>query len=187
MKRLFSILLLICTLSLSAVVQITGGFYTQNGSVFFMGTNNSGYNLSGLTIKCVNNYLNQERTFTLNTMVNGSNFTVGDADGWTWQPGEHLYVTYSNGKSVYWTYQPSTNYNPSYNNQYENSSSNNAVILERIRQLEWKLKDAERSLRQYEESNNKHPSATGSMLVSSARNLVRTYQQQIQDLRRQLR
>lgn len=179
---------MICTTSIASVAQITGGFYSKNGSVYFRGTNNSGYKLGSLKIKCVNSYLKQERTFTMNYMMNGSNFTVGEADGWIWQPGEQLFVTYSNGQSVYWIYQSTTYSNPSYDNQYNNnSSSNNGVILERIRQLEWKLQDAQRSLSEYEARNNNNPSVSGGMLVNSQRQLVRTYQQQIQDLRRQLR
>ena len=188
MKKILVLLIMICTTSIVSVAQITGGFYSQNGSVYFMGTNNSGYKLGSITIRCVNSYLQQERTFTMNYMLNGSNFTVGEADGWTWQPGEQLFVTYSNGNSVYWIYQPTTYTNPSYDNQYNNnSSSNNGVIQERIRQLEWKLQDSQRSLSEYEARNNKNPSVSGGMLVNSQRQLVRTYQQQIQDLRRQLR
>lgn len=179
---------MICSISIVSLAQITGGFYAQNGSVYFMGTNNSGYKLGCLTIKCVNTYLQQERTFTMDYMLNGSNFTVGEANGWTWQSGEQLFITYGNGQSVYWTYQPSTYTATSYNNQYNNnSSSNNGVILERIRQLEWKLQDAQRSLSDYETRNNKNPSISGGMLVNSQRKLVRTYQQQIQELKSQLR
>lgn len=188
MRKFLVVLIMVCSLSTMSLAQITGGFYNQNGSVYFMGANNSGYKLGKITIKCVNSYLQQEQTFTMNYMLNGSNFTVGEADGWIWQPGEQLFITYSNGQSVYWTYQPSIYTSPSHNNQYNNnSSSNNGVILERIRQLEWKLQNEQKSLSEYEARNNKNPSISGSRLVSSQRELIRTYQQQIQDLKRQLR
>ena len=60
------------------------------------------------------------------------------------------------------------------------------MIRERIRQLEWKLRDAEESLRKYEEWNRKDPSISGGQLVNSQRRLIRTYRNQIQDLMRQL-
>lgn len=61
------------------------------------------------------------------------------------------------------------------------------VIQEKIRQLEWRIRDAERSLRKYEEWNRKNPSISSSQLISSQRRLIRTYQDQIQDLIRQMR
>lgn len=186
MKRvfLFFCFCVMCLLTLSA--QLSGGFYNQNGYVYFVGRNVSGYSLRNLTIRCVNPALNQQQTYVVKSLANGETVSVGPDDGWFWQPGEQLFVTYGNGQSIYWTFQPV--YNTPYDNSLSgSSSSDNLVIQERIRQLEWKLRDAERSLRQYEEWNRKNPSISGSQLVSSQRRLIRTYQEQIQDLLRQMR
>lgn len=94
-------------------------------------------------------------------------------------------MTYGNGQSVYWVFQPVPTYNVSYDNS-SSSSGDYLVIRERIRQLEWKLRDAEESLRKYEEWNRKDPSISGGQLVNSQRRLIRTYRDQIQDLIRQL-
>lgn len=66
-------------------------------------------------------------------------------------------------------------------------SSNRAYCEAEIRQLEYKIRDAERSLRLYEEWNRKDPSISNSQLVSSQRRLIRTYQDRIQELIRQMR
>lgn len=84
--------------------QITGCFYTQNGNVVFKGTNNSGYKLESLTIICVNKTLAIEKTFTVDYLLNGAYFTVGVDDGWLWQHGEQLGVTFSDGSSIFWRY-----------------------------------------------------------------------------------
>lgn len=189
-KRIVILLGLACACSTLLIAQITGGFYNQDGFVYFKGQNISGFGLQNLTIKCVNNYLNEQKTFNISFFNSGGTFTVGPSDGWQWQPGEQLYVTYNNGTSVYWTYQPSTGFNPFYNNNSSNSSSsasNNLVLQERIRQLERKLEDAESSLRKYQEWNRQNPSISGSQLIDSQRRLMRTYQDQIQELRRQMR
>ncbi len=188
MKRLFLFSCLCALFPLTMLAQLSGGFYNLNGYVYFVGQNVSGYSLENMTVKCVNAALGQQQSYTVEFLANGDSFSVGPENGWYWQPGEQLFVTYENGQSVYWVFQPV----PVYNNPYDNSSSNSSsgnemVIRERIRQLEWKLRDAEESLRKYEESNRKNPSISGGQLVSSQRRLVQTYRDQIQDLMRQLR
>lgn len=183
MKRIITL----CLASIFATImfaQISGGFYYGNGFVYFMGQNVSGYGLSKLTIKCVNNQLNQQQTFTMSFLANGKTFTIGPADGWEWQPGEQLFITYANGQSVYWAYQPTS---PSYNIAPNNNSTrNNLVIQEQIRQLESKIRDAERSLRLYEKWNDKNPSISNTQLINAQRQLIRTYQDRIQQLIRQI-
>lgn len=78
-------------------------------------------------------------------------------------------------------------YNPSYEQVPSGSSSNRAYCEAEIRQLEYKIRDAERSLRLYEEWNRKDPSISNSQLVSSQRRLIKTYQDRIQELIRQMR
>lgn len=186
MKRITLFLGSLCVFTTTLLAQITGGFYNQNGYIYFIGQNVSGYGLSNLTIKCVNNELNQQQTFTMDFLSNGNRFSVGPSEDWVWQPGERLIITYANGQSVYWVYQPAPIYNSPYDNSFNNSSNNNMVIREQIRQLESKIRDAERSLRQYEEWNRKDPSISNSQLVNSQRQLIRTYQDRIQQLIRQM-
>ncbi|MFI3261465.1 MAG: hypothetical protein R3Y26_01015 [Rikenellaceae bacterium] len=67
---------------------------------------------SAIKISCINEYLGQKKDF--NIVVNsGTNFNVGPNEGWYWQSGEKLYITYSNGTSVYWTYGANQS-NPSF-------------------------------------------------------------------------
>ncbi len=185
MKRLFLFSCLCALFPLTMLAQLSGGFYNQNGSIYFIGQNASGYSLSNLTVKCVNSALGQQQSYTVEFLANGDSFSVGSENGWFWQPGEQLFVTYGNGQSVYWVFQPVPTYNVSYDNS-SSSSGDYLVIRERIRQLEWKLRDAEESLRKYEEWNRKDPSISGGQLVNSQRRLIRTYRDQIQDLIRQL-
>lgn len=185
MKRLFLFFCLCTLFQLTILAQLSGGFYNQNGSIYFVGQNVSGYSLSNLTVKCVNSALGQQQSYTVGFLANGDSFSVGPENGWYWQPGEQLFVTYENGQSVYWIFQPVPTYNVPYDNS-SSSSGNDLVIRERIRQLEWKLRDAEESLRKYEEWNRKDPSISGGQLVNSQRRLIRTYREQIQDLMRQL-
>lgn len=78
-------------------------------------------------------------------------------------------------------------YNPNYTPSPGGNSSNRAYCEAEIRQLEYKIRDAERSLRLYEKWNEKDPSISNSQLVSSQRRLIRTYQDRIQELIRQMR
>ncbi len=182
---LFLCLSAIC--KLTALAQLSGGFYNQNGYVYFVGQNVSGHVLRNLTVKCVNSVLNQQQSYSLCFLANRDSFSIGPENGWQWQPGEQLCVIYENGQSVYWIFQPAPSYNIPYDDSSAESVSNNLVIQEKIRQLEWKIRDAERSLHKYEEWNQKNPSISGSQLISSQRRLIRTYQDQIQDLIRQIR
>lgn len=186
MKRITLFLYLTCVFTTTLLAQINGGFYRQNGYIYFIGQNVSGYSLSNLTIKCVNYALNQEQTFSMKFLSNGNTFAVGPSEGWVWQPGEKLTIIYANGQSVYWIYQPVSISNSPYDNSSNNSSGNNMVIREQIRQLESKIQDAERSLRLYEEWNRKDPSISNSQLVNSQRQLIRTYQDRIQQLIQQM-
>ena len=182
-------LLLLCAFfysSLSLMSQIVGGFYQQNGYVYFMGQNVSGFTLRNLTIQCVNAVLSQQQTFTMNFLANGGTFTVGPNDGWAWEVGERLIVVYANGQSVYWDFQPVPAYVAPNTNMYDydNSASDNLVDMERIRQLESKKRDAERSLRMYEQWNEENPSVSNSQLINSTKRLIRTYENQIQQILR---
>lgn len=174
----------------SGYTQIKGGFYTGTfqgqACIYFQGTNVSGNRLYNLKVYCVNEILNQQQEYTLESLDNNGSFELGPANNWMWQPGEKLYVVYSNGQSVYWVY--ATNPNavvPDYTPDQRNYS-NKAVIRARISELEYKLKDAERSLRSYERSNNKNPSATGMMLIIEQQKLIQTYRDQIRSLTAEL-
>lgn len=97
----------------TAQAQISGGFNTGtdiygNKYVYFQGTNNSSYNIN-INILCRNDNLDEERAFNFSPLYSGNSFTIGPANGWIWQPGEKLYITYPNGKSVYWVFQPRNN------------------------------------------------------------------------------
>lgn len=188
MRHIFLFLCLSVICKLAVLAQISGGFYYQSGYVYFVGQNVSGRVLSNLTVKCVNSVLNQQQSYSLSFLANGDSFSVGPENGWQWQAGEQLFVVYGNGQSAYWIFQPAPSYNIPYNNSSSTESfSDNMVIQEKIRQLEWRIRDAERSLRKYEEWNRKNPSISSSQLISSQRRLIRTYQDQIQDLIRQMR
>ena len=114
-KTIFTILLAFT--SLFSIGQVTGGFYygtDYGGNVFiyFQGTNVSQYSIQ-LEIKSVNEQLKEEKSWNCN-LAPGNYFTIAPSDGWFWQPGEKLIITYSNGTSYYWVYAPQQNYN-SYN------------------------------------------------------------------------
>ena len=186
MKRMLLFLCVFFGGTLTLMSQITGGFYQQNGYVYFMGQNISGGALRNLTIRCVNSVLSQQQTFRMNFLVNGGTFTVGPNDGWAWELGERLIVTYANGQSVYWDFQPVPTLGMPDDNMYyyNNSTSDNMVDRERIRQLESKKRDAERSLRMYEQWNEENPSVSNSQLIISTKRLIRTYENQIQQILR---
>lgn len=97
-----------------------------------------------------------------------------------------MIVTYANGQSVYWDFQPVPTLGMPDDNMYyyNNSTSDNMVDRERIRQLESKKRDAERSLRMYEQWNEENPSVSNSQLIISTKRLIRTYENQIQQILR---
>lgn len=171
---------------LNGYAQIKGGFYTGTfqgqACIYFKGTNVSGKSLYNLKVYCVNEILSQQQEYTLDILDNNSSFELGPVNDWLWQPGEKLYVVYSNGKSVYWVYTT----NPDVGVPYYKDNSNKAGIRARISELEYKLRDAERSLRSYERSNEKNPSATGLMLVIQQQKLIQTYRDQITSLTAEL-
>ena len=65
MKRMLLFLCVFFGGTLTLMSQITGGFYQQNGYVYFMGQNISGGALRNLTIRCVNSVLSQQQTFLI--------------------------------------------------------------------------------------------------------------------------
>lgn len=68
----------------------------------------------------------------------------------------------------------------------DRDSSNKAYYQTEIEQLEYKIRDAERSLEFYKESNAKNPTISGGLLISEQQKLIRTYQNRISWLRSQL-
>lgn len=174
----------------SGYAQIKGGFYTGTFQgqvcIYFQGTNVSGNSLCNLKVYCVNEILNQQQEYTLELLDNNGSFELGPANNWMWQLGEKLYVVYNNGQSVYWEYAANPNIAvPDYIPD-QRDYSNKATIRARISELEYKLKDAERSLRSYERSNEKNPSTTGMMLIMEQQKLIRTYRDQISSLTAEL-
>lgn len=168
--------------------QVKGGFYygTFQGQTcaYFKGTNVSGRSLYELKVYCANEVLNQQQEYTLDILENNDSFELGPVNGWMWQPGEKLYVVYNNGQSVHWVY--ATEPAMGIPDKIPNSNSNKATIRARISELEYKLKDAERSLRSYEKSNEKNPTATGMMLIMQQQKLIQTYRDQIISLTAEL-
>lgn len=79
-----------------------------------------------------------------------------------------------------------TPYNPGYTPAPNKGNSNRAYYQSEIDQLEYKIRDAERSLRSYERSYDKNPTVTGSMLIREQQKLIQTYQDRIIWLRSQL-
>ena len=71
---------------------------------------------------------------------------------------------------------------------YDNtpSEADKAYYRNEIRQLRYKIRDAERSLRMYERSMRRDPSITSSQLVQSQRRLIDTYYERLYWLESQL-
>lgn len=186
MKQLFLFLIVVLFTCVDGYSQIKGGFYsgTFQGQtcIYFKGTNVSGRSLYNLKVYCINEILSQHQEYTLDILDNNGSFELGPVNDWLWQPGEKLYVVYSNGQSVYWVYATNPDVGvPDYIPDHRDNS-NKASIRARISELEYKLKDAERSLRSYERSNEKNPSATGMMLIMQQQKLIQTYRDQISSL-----
>jgi hypothetical protein len=191
-KLLLSVLFL--GFFLPAFAQISGGYYWWNSMgqsfLYFQGKNVSGHPLN-IKVTCVNEGLKQHSTFTFSNLANGKVFTIGPANGWVWQNGEKLYVSYGN-KKVYWicniVSQTSSSYYPSYTPSYNtNNYSNYYAIEAQIRMYEYKLRDAERSLEMYRHWNEENPSASGTSLIISQQSLIWTYRNCINNLLMQLR
>lgn len=190
MKQIYLCVIMGFFVCIKGYSQIKGGFYTGTfqgqACIYFQGTNVSGNRLYNLKVYCVNEILNQQQEYTLESLDNNGSFELGPANNWMWQLGEKLYVVYNNGQSVYWIYATNPNivvpdYTPD-----QRDYSNKATIRARICELEYKLKDAERSLRSYARSNNKNPSATGMMLIIEQQKLIQTYRDQIRSLTAEL-
>lgn len=198
MKKIFFTILFAFT-ALFSIGQIAGGFYygTDYGGnvyVYFQGTNISQYNLQ-FKIRSVNEQLDEEKSWNCKLSM-GENFTVGPSDGWYWQLGEKLIITYPNGASYHWVYAPQQNYNNNYN--YNNSPNPNQTndyykksqiesIKFQISQLDQKIRDSERSLALYKELGEKNYSISNTMLQQSTLRLIQTYRTQKSSLESQLR
>lgn len=195
MAHKFLILLVFLGIIVPAYSQINGGYYWWNSMgqsfLYFQGKNVSGRTLKYFKVTCVNERLHQRMSFNFTNVANKKIFTIGPGNGWVWQNGEKIYIDYG-GKRSCWvcnivpsqnTYIPSCT--PSYNN--DSYTSNYYAIMARIRQYEYKLRDAERSLRLYQEWNDRNPSISGTNLIISQQQLVWTYRQCIQNLLMQLR
>lgn len=189
MKRGLLYMAVLLLLSIKGYTQINGGFYYGSFQgqtyVYFQGVNVSGKSLYNLKVYCVNEVLGQRQEYTLDALDSNGTFELGPANNWVWQPGEKLGLIYSNGQSVYWIYSAGPAITPNVRN-YNSDGSNKATIRARISELEYKLRDAERSLRDYEKRNDKNPTVTGMMLINEQRKLIRTYQEQITSLTSQL-
>lgn len=180
------VVLFICLVS--AAARIEGGFYYVqdlygNVSIVFKGKNTSGRPLRNLKIRCINDVLKQHKDLTIRSLPEGNLFEVGLAEGWQWLSGEKLRVTYDDGHTATWIYAPVPAAGPV---APAPEPAGEAYLKTRIRQLRYKLKEARRSLRLYERMNDKNPSVSGGMLVTEQYRLVRTYENQLYELERQL-
>lgn len=72
------------------------------------------------------------------------------------------------------------------NSQSGTTKRNSNSAAEEIRQLEWKIKQEQNSLAYHEESYRKNPSPSTARLIQSTKELIRTYQNRISELRRRL-
>lgn len=186
--------------ALFSIGQITGGFfygtdYGGNVYVYFQGTNISQYSIR-IEIRSINEQLDQEKSWNCN-LSSGDYFTVGPSDGWFWQPGEKLIITYSNGTSYYWVYALQQNYNsydnfmdrdimtpawmdnvPDINNydQFNSSKSTNRTKAEidiQIAKLERYLSDARRD----------YENCSSVVLKPSYYKIIQNYEEKLQELR----
>lgn len=178
-----------CSMMLSTA-QVNGGFKSEadnygNEIVYFEGQNVANSTLYDMKIYCVNEIKDQKKELVLSGLIAGQKFTVGLREGWSWENGEKLYVVYSNGRSVYWTFSQAGAIQ--YNNT--NDATQRRLKIQQIdlqiNQYQRKLQDAQRSLQLSIELGNKNPSITNSMLQQSQRNLIQTYEQQIANLQNQ--
>lgn len=74
---------------------------------------------------------------------------------------------------------------PAYYDNYR-SDADRAYYRSQIKEMEYKIRDAERSLRMYERMNRKDPSISSMQLVQSQRSLIRTYYERLQWLESQV-
>jgi hypothetical protein len=179
----------------SAIGQVNGDFkceFDNNGNkiVYFEGQNITNMALWNVKIDCVNSSKGDKLSFLLNQLNSGDSFYIGPNEGWNWELGEKLYITYSNGQTFYWTYENTMNtpndesitipndQSPSI--QYNETSKQLRIqqIDLQINQLESRIKDTERSLKLYEDIGAKNPSAANTMLQQSTRRLIQKYEQQ---------
>jgi hypothetical protein len=117
MKKLFLVIAILSGVMTHAQnPYISGGFnigsdYYGNRYVYFQGTNITQYNIP-ITVVSVNEELNENKKWSF-TLIAGGAFSIGPNESWYWQPGEKLFVYFSNGQSIYWTYGVSRK-NPSF-------------------------------------------------------------------------
>lgn len=188
MKSLFTLLLFLTCKTIFS--QVLGNFKHQvdnygNFVVYFEGENITNNTLWNINLVCMNEEKGDKLSLSLNQLNSGGSFYIGPKEGWNWELGEKLFITFSNGKSFYWTYGKSaTNHN---NNIYQNPNNSYDVTSKKLRiqqidlqisQLERKIKDSERSLKLFEEMGEKNPSISNSMLQQSTLQLIQTYEQQ---------
>ena len=79
---------------------------------------------------------------------------------------------------------PSPGYVPPADNGV--SEADRAYYCSQIKELRYKIRDAERSLRRYERSDRENPSISSMQLVQSQRRLISTYRERLQWLESQL-
>jgi hypothetical protein len=90
-----------------AIPTIEGGFYlysTYGGgtAVCFAAMNTS--NVAGkITFTASNEYYGRNVSYSV-FLSPGESFYFGPPHGWTWARGEKMYITFSNGSTVYWQF-----------------------------------------------------------------------------------
>lgn len=182
--KLRTILFITCFFLFSGkgVAKISGVFYyscyQEQSIICFKGTNVSGKVLRDLKVKCVNRVLGQQQEFTLKTVAPGSFFIIGPGRNWIWQPGEKLYIGGPDGRTMCWECKLNPLIGPA---RSEKAVDHTSVEIE-IEQLRYKIRDAERSLREYERMNARNPSVTGMMLVMEQMKLIQTYRERLYTL-----
>lgn len=109
-----SILFLFIAIFGTANGQITGKFEWLQGREYFVMNNSTYYNYT-ISFTLVNENKQQQRTHTV-TIYACSSLSIGPSTyHWTWEKGEKIYITYSDGTRSYWvcpTTDPSGQNNP---------------------------------------------------------------------------
>lgn len=145
MKRIL-LSALFLSLVLFGFSQIQGGFYSFYDNygyshIYFKGTNLTQYNYD-ITITYLNTITGEKKVKYCKPLYSNNNFTIGENDGWWWQPGEYLIITYSNGKSYYWRYGDAYNTingreYKSYNPSFGGSKKSDRLISEAESEEKW--------------------------------------------------
>lgn len=106
MKKIF-LIITVLFFGLSIYSQnnyISGKFYMTENGTYFQGVNKTSYNLP-ILITAVNEAKNQKLSWNLN-LAPYNKFTISSNNGWTWEAYEKLYITFSNGETIYWVFSP---------------------------------------------------------------------------------